>query len=113
MHHYLTATKENGRSGIDMDSLYVLLQPTRQKIVQVLRESKEPMYIKQIADKIGESERNVSFHLLSLAEKGLVDGQYREIEQAHHSEIVKGRAAKFYHLTPKVDEILKQLEKGI
>ena len=113
MQHILTENKESDKLGIDLGLLYVLLQPTRQKIVHLLKESKEPMYIKQIADEIGESERNVSFHLLTLAENGLVDGQYREIEPAHHSEIVKGRAAKFYHLTPKVDEVLKRLEKGI
>jgi predicted ArsR family transcriptional regulator len=98
----------------DFDLLYVLMQPTRQKIIKLLKESKEPLYIAQIAEKIGETPRNVSFHLQTLAEYGFVDGEYHEIQPpTHNSPLVLGKAAKFYRLTPKVDEVVKRLAKGV
>lgn len=88
--------------------LYVLLQPTRQKIVKLLRSSRESMYIEQIADKIGEDRRSVSFHLAALAENGFVEGEYRVIQQATENP-GRGRGAKFYRLTKKVDYALDRL----
>ncbi len=94
----------------DIQLLYVLMQPTRQKIIKTLREAKgRPMYIKEIADKIEETPRNVSFHLATLSEFGFVQGEYREIEPPTHHSAVSGRAAKFYQLTSKVDEVTKRL----
>ncbi len=89
--------------------LYVLVQPTRQKIIKLLKSNKDALYIEQIADKIGEDRRSVSFHLATLAENGFVDGDYRLI-QAPTKNPGRGRGAKFYKLTPKVDEVLKKLD---
>ncbi len=97
----------------DLQLLYVLMQPTRQKIIRLLKESKEPLYIAEIAEKVGESPRNVSFHLATMAEYGLVDGEYREIEAPTHHSAIVGKAAKFYRLTPKVAEVTKRLAKAI
>ena len=93
--------------------LYVLMQPTRQKIIKVLKGTEEPLYIKEIAEKIVESERNTSFHLATLAENGFVEGQYREIVKPTHHSAITGRAAKFYKITPKVDEVIKQLSQEV
>ena len=102
--------ENENEKGTDLELLYVLMQPTRQKIIKILRSSKEPLYIKEIAKKVAGEQRNVSFHLATLAEHGLVDGEYREIEPppTHHSAVT-GRAGKFYKLTPKVDEVIKRL----
>lgn len=88
--------------------LYVLMQPTRRKIVNLLQ-SGESLYIEQIADKIGEDRRSVSFHLATLAENGFVEGDYKLINPATENP-GSGRGAKFYHLTPKVTEVLKKLD---
>jgi predicted ArsR family transcriptional regulator len=89
--------------------VYVLLQPTRQKIVKLLKSSKEPLYIEQIADSIGEDRRSVSFHLATLAEYGFVEGDYELIKSASKNP-GSGRGAKFYHTTAKVDQVLSQLD---
>jgi predicted ArsR family transcriptional regulator len=103
---------ENKSEESDLQLLYVLMQPTRQKIIRELKAAGEPLYIQQIADKIGESARNVSFHLATLAERGFVDGEYREI-QAPTPNPGLGKAAKFYHLTEKYDETVRRFAKGI
>ena len=94
--------------------IYVLMQPTRQKIIKALREAKsagKTLYIKDIADKVGEPGRNVSFHLARLAENGFVKGEYREILAPTHHSRMTGRAAKFYELTENVDEVAKKVAK--
>ena len=102
--------RENGEG--DLQLLYVLMQPTRQKIIKKLKSSKEPMYIQQIADEIDETARNVSFHLATLAEYGFVDGEYREITAPTPNPGL-GKAAKFYRLTPKYDETIRRFAKGL
>lgn len=87
--------------------LYVLMQPTRQKIVKLLQSGKS-LYIEQIADAIKEDRRSVSFHLATLAEHGFVEGDYQLIKPAEKNP-GSGRGGKFYHITPKVDEVLKKL----
>ncbi len=104
---------EDDKKVSDLELLYVLMQPTRQKIIQLLKNSEEPIFIREIADQIGESQRNTSFHLATLAEQGFVEGEYREIEIPTHHSAVTGRAAKFYRITPKVDQIIKKLAKKI
>jgi predicted ArsR family transcriptional regulator len=97
----------------DLHLRYVMMQPTRQKILRVLKASPEPLYIKQIADKISEDPRTVSFHLATLAENGFVEGEYREIERPAPHSSVRGRAAKFYRVTKKVNEVAKRLSLSL
>lgn len=106
------AVIKNDENESDLQLLYVLMQPTRQKIIRLLRNSGEPLYITQIADQIHETPRNVSFHLATLAEYGFVDGEYREIEAPKPNPGL-GKAAKFYHITPKFEETIKRLTKDI
>ena len=87
-----------------IEEIHVLTQPTRLKIINVLREAGEPLYIEQIAKRIkGVDRRSVSFHLATLAEYGFVKGEYREIETSRS----RGKAAKFYELTEKVDQTFR------
>jgi predicted ArsR family transcriptional regulator len=96
-----------------LNQLYILLQPTRQKIIRTLKAANEPMYIKEIADAIQESHRDTSFHLATLAANGFVEGKFREIEKPTHHSAITGRAAKFYRLTTKVDEVANLLAKSL
>lgn len=91
--------------------LYVLLQPTRQKIIKILKNSKEPLNIKQIAEKVSESEINTSFHISTLAEHGLVEGEYIESESPTHHSVITGRAVKFYKLSSRVNGVINNLSK--
>ncbi|MGD0257469.1 MAG: winged helix-turn-helix domain-containing protein [Thermoplasmata archaeon] len=106
-------TEENATNIDTAGQLYVLLQPTRQKIIQLLRESPRPMYITEIAAEIGESPRVTSFHLATLAQHGFVDGEFREIEPPTHHSAVTGRAAKYYRLTPKVGQVIRELARAL
>lgn len=91
------------------NQLYVIMQPIRLKIVRLLEESKDPLYIEQIAEKIEEDRRTVSFHLATLAENGFVEGDYQIIQKPSANPGM-GRAGKFYRLTPKVQDAIKKLE---
>jgi len=92
-----------------INQLYVLMQPTRLKIVKLLKETKEPLYIEQIAERIKEDRRSVSFHLAALAESGFVEGEYKIIQPATENPSI-GRGGKFYKLTPNVDAVLQKLD---
>lgn len=105
----MSVKKEGNGDGDQLANLlYVLMQPTRRKIVKLLQSGKE-MYIEQIADAIKEDRRSVSFHLTTLAEHGFVEGDFQLITPATENP-GSGRGAKFYHLTPKVAEVLKKLD---
>lgn len=87
----------------------ILLLPIRFKIIETLRTSPRPMYIEEIADKIGEDRRLVAFHLSTLEEKGFAQSEFRKIDYQHST----GRAGRYYELTPKVQEVLAELSKII
>jgi predicted ArsR family transcriptional regulator len=61
------------------------------------------MYIGQIADKLKIDPRLVSFHLAVLLKEGFAQGEWKVTVEPHS----KGKAAKFYSLTPKTFEVLK------
>lgn len=100
-------------SDSDLQNLYVLMQPTRQRIVRMLRQHGAPMYVKQIADQLHEDERITSFHLATLAEHGFVEGEYRTIERPIARSAPMSRAAKFYTLTGKVREVTEKLAQSL
>jgi len=87
------------------DDLFTVLQPTRRKIVEALKNGS--MYIGQVAEAIGEDRKNVGFHLLVLEEKGIVRGEPGVIKEARS----KGRLGKFYSLTKKGQKLLKVLKE--
>lgn len=83
----------------------ILLHPIRWKIYQALKEKGEPMYIDEIAKKIDEDRRLISFHLSTLEENLFVKSAFKVITVAKS----KGKAGRFYKLTSKGDEILPKL----
>jgi predicted transcriptional regulator len=88
--------------------LYVLMQPTRWKIIQALKAAKTPLYIEELAKQVGEDRKNIAFHLLTLAEYGFVDSEYRVIEVPKENP-GHGKAGKYFWLTKKVDEIISKV----
>jgi DNA-binding transcriptional ArsR family regulator len=91
--------------------LLILLQPMRMRIIKVLREAGKPLYIREIADRLGEDWKIVSYHLTALADAGFVEGEFRVIEPPKSNPRVVGKAGKFYRLTIKVDEVLNRLNE--
>lgn len=87
----------------EIDLLYLLSQPTRRKVLQVLLEKSDSLYIKEIADTINSSQRNTSFHLTKMAQEGLLKGEYRSIDSEG------GRPGKFYTIEPKVESKVKKI----
>jgi DNA-binding transcriptional ArsR family regulator len=96
-----------GEERLDKE-LYILLQPTRWKIVQALKKGEGPLYIEELAKRVGEERKNVAFHLLALAEYGFVDSEYRVIEVPKGNP-GHGKAGRYFWLTPKVDEVISKV----
>lgn len=82
-----------------------LFHPLRYKIVETLRRTPKGLYINQLADAVREDRQLVSFHLLTLASGGYVEGEY----QIAKKPASKGKAVKVYRLTKKVDETFKAI----
>jgi len=93
-----------------LKDLLVLLQPTRWKIIKTLKEAGRPMYIREIADAIGEDWKVVAFHLSALAKAGFVEYEWKIIESPKKNP-GRGRIAKFYRVTKKVDEVLSRVNE--
>ena len=85
----------------------VLLQPTRYKIIKALRTGGRAMYIDEIARKIGEKPRLVSFHLAMLELGGFLESEWAEVKKPNSPS---GKAGRFFKLTPKVDDVLTKLK---
>jgi DNA-binding MarR family transcriptional regulator len=85
----------------------VLLQPTRYKIVLALREANRPMYVDEIARKVNEKARLVSFHLATMEQAGFLQSEWKEIKKPHSAS---GKAGRFFTLTPKVATVLSGLK---
>ena len=96
-------TKKVVSDALKLELLHFMSQPTRRKSLEILLKYDEPLYIKEIADKINASERNTSFHLATLAKRKVVEGEFRPIESEG------GRAGKFYKLNPKTKHIVKKI----
>lgn len=94
------------------DDIFVALQPTRRKIVETLSKSTKSMYIEQIAESTKEDRKNIAFHLMTLQNHGLVGGKLGVIESPNHgSDVIAGRAGKFYSLTKKGKNVATILQK--
>jgi len=93
-----------------IETVHVLIQPTKYKIIKAIAEAKRPLYIGEIAKRIKEDRREVSFHLAALAEYGLVDGEYRVILERGPA---RGKAGKFYKLTKKTEYVLSKFSEEL
>lgn len=82
---------------------YILLHPIRYQIIRALKE-KQKLYINELEGILGINRKVISFHLSTLNQYGFVEGNY-EVLKIPHSDS-KGKAAKYFKPTPKVDEVL-------
>ena len=87
----------------------LMLHPIRWKILMALKEKNKAMYIDPIAEMIGEERRLVSFHLSTLEEKGFLESEFKIVTKPKS----KGKAGRFYNLTPKFDKLRPKLVKII
>lgn len=85
----------------------IVLHPVRWKIIEALETSGEPMYVSEIASKIDEDRRLVSFHLSTMEEKGYARSSFEVIKEANSL----GKAGRFYTLTDKVKEVKEKLSE--
>lgn len=98
----------------------ILLQPLRFEIYKLLKSTTSPLYIDEIAKKLSQDRRLVSYHLATMEEHGLATSKYLEIKPEFwngHPPISAnpgtGKAGRFYALTPKADRVLADLKKEI
>jgi len=68
------------------------------------------LYGTEIAKRIKEDRRRVSFHLTSLEENGLVESSFKVIEEPYEG---KGKAGRFYQLTPLGGQVVGLLWSGL
>ena len=83
---------------------YVLFQPTRFKILRLLYDTDEPIYISKIADRLGIDHKLAAFHLVTLSQHGLVHGEYGLENPPHNVP----KAVKYYSITDAGKELLKK-----
>ena len=86
-----------------------LFHPLRYKIVEALRTDPKGLYINELADLMKADRQLVSFHLLTLASGGYVQGEYKIAKKPAS----KGKAVKVYRLTAKVEEAFKAIRKEL
>ena len=94
-------TKDN----ILIRQFYCLMQPRKQAILKALKDSKNPLYINEIAKKIELNHRTTAFHLTDLTLFGFVKSKY-ELNK-------EGRGSRFFKITPKVKQIKRKIIKEL
>ena len=87
----------------------VMLHPIRWKILTGLEKKGKEMYIDPIAEMVGSDRRLVSFHLATLEEHGFLTSEFKVVKKPES----KGKAGRFYKLTPKFVELKEELVKAI
>jgi DNA-binding MarR family transcriptional regulator len=87
----------------------LLMQPSRFKILQLLRQSKEPQFVEQIAKALEIHPRMVSHHLDILQDQGLIESKY-ELVNVERSK--RGVAVRLCSATPKANEVLRQIRES-
>lgn len=76
-----------------MDEITALLgDKTRRQIVQALKT--EPKYISELSRDVGVDRATVSYHLSELQRAGLLNAEYRILEEPKP----KGKAARYYSI---------------
>jgi DNA-binding transcriptional ArsR family regulator len=81
---------------------YILFHPARMIITRFLKkEGKSPT--SRITKALGLSARLISFHISILQTSGFVESEY-DLDSTSGSQ----RVARYYWITPKVDEIIRE-----
>lgn len=83
----------------------IVLHPERLKLYKALKESGKPLFINELAEKLGTERRLVSYHLSTLEQHGFVKSEFKVIQLPHS----KGKAGRFYQLTEKADNLIPKL----
>ena len=68
------------------------------------------LYVTEIANRIREDRRKVSFYLTDLEKHNLVTSEFRIIEEPYDG---KGKAGRFYSLTPLGGKVMGLLWSGL
>ncbi len=103
----LSSSKNIGNEMEELKLSHFLTHPVRLKIIFTLRRLGKS-YIGQIARETGFSEELIGFHIASLAQHGFLHSEYG----LNHTT-KPPRAVKYFHLTEKVDQTLKDLKKRV
>ena len=95
-----------------LDEASIILQPIRYRIYQELKKAGKPLYVDEVAKRLGVDRRLVSFHLATLEENEFVTSEFKVLTAAQ-SNPGKGKAGRFFSLTGKAEKVLRQLKKEI
>lgn len=85
---------------------HVMMHPLRYQIVRKLKGAKKPLYIAQIAKDLGVNRKLISFHLSTLLQNGLVEGEYRLSRELASGKSGKPVVVNYYKLTKKAERII-------
>jgi len=88
----------------------VMMQPARFKILQYLRQAKEPQFVDQIARAVGIHPRMVSHHLDVLEGQDLVRSEYELVLARGSSRRV---AVRMCWTTPKAEKVVRDIQDSV
>ncbi len=88
----------------------VMMQPSRFKILQHLRQAHQPQFVEQIAKTVGIHPRLVSHHLDVLEEQGLVESRYELVKATGSKRSV---AVRMSVATPLAERALKDIADSV
>jgi len=80
----------------------------RFRLLELLEE--QPRHINALASALGMERRLVSYHLLTLEDKGFVTSKYEISEEPKKA---KGKALRMYTATDKVGQVIAELKKAL
>jgi DNA-binding transcriptional ArsR family regulator len=88
----------------DLETLQIVSQPTRLKILHTLTRTKK-VYASNLAQDLGLERKIISFHLNALEKAGLVKSEFGLTEDKRPA------AVRYYEITPKGTEILEKISE--
>jgi DNA-binding MarR family transcriptional regulator len=87
-----------------------MLHPARFKILQYLRQSREPQFVEQIAKAVDIHPRMVSHHVDVMQKDDLVGTEYKLVK-VNGSE--RGVAVRMCWATDKAEDVLRDIEESM
>ena len=89
--------------------VHIATHPMRYKVLKLLYETNKPMYIAEIARKVGVNKRLVGFHLLTLLQHGLVESEYGLKQSSSKDKRGRPIVVSYYNLSEKGRELMSKL----
>ena len=80
-----------------LERIAVVCHPTRFKILELLLENEEGLYIQQLAEKTGENRKINSYHLRALERHDLLHSELKSVKKPDQKGY--GVAARFFNIT--------------